>query len=64
MLSENRNIYFRGSFQFSIVTIQKMSPLWKSGTQLPKIAYFNGKKSFVIYLNPNLTPDILGCYDL
>jgi len=25
----NRKISFRGSFQFSIVTIQKISPLWK-----------------------------------
>jgi len=25
----NRKKYFRGSFQFSVVTIQKISPLWK-----------------------------------
>jgi len=25
----NRKIYFKGSFQFSIVTIEKISPLWK-----------------------------------
>jgi len=25
----NIKIYFRGSFQFSIVTISKISPLWK-----------------------------------
>ena len=27
--TENKKIYFRGSFQFSIVTIQKISPPWK-----------------------------------
>jgi len=25
----NRNIYFEGSFQFGIVTIKEISPLWK-----------------------------------
>jgi len=25
----NRRKYFRGSFQFSLVTIKKISPLWK-----------------------------------
>jgi len=25
----NRKLYFRGSFQFTIVTIQKILPLWK-----------------------------------
>jgi len=25
----NRKKYFKGSFQFSIVTISKISPLWK-----------------------------------
>jgi len=44
-----RKKYFRGSFKFSIVIIQKISPLWKPGISLfrhfpkLKIAYFNGK---------------------
>jgi len=47
--SAAEKIYFRGSFQFSIVTIETISPLWKPEILLlrhfPKlgIAYFNGK---------------------
>jgi len=49
MLPGNRKKYFRGSFQFSIVTIQKKSPSWKPEILLfkhfpkLKIAYFNGE---------------------
>jgi len=41
--------YFRGSFQFSFVTISKISPLWKPDIQLfrhfpkLKIVYLKGK---------------------
>jgi len=48
----NRKKYFRGSFQFSIVTIQKISSPWKPEILLfrhfpkLKIAYFNGKNPF------------------
>jgi len=44
--------YLRGSSQFRIVTISKISPLWKPEIQLfrhfPKreIAYFNRKNPF------------------
>jgi len=46
----NRKIYLRGPFQFNIVIILKIPPLWKPEIKLfrhfPKleIAYFNGKK--------------------
>jgi len=49
--------YFKGCFQFGIVTIQKISPLWKSEIQVfrhfpdLKIAYFKGKKSFEFFLS-------------
>jgi len=65
----NRKKYFRESFQFSIVTMQKISPPWKPKIQLfshfpkLKIAYFNGKKILLISLKLN-TPNTLGCYGL
>jgi len=66
----NRKKYLKGSFQYSIVTIQKISPPRKSKVSLfrhfrkLKIAYFNGKKILSIYLKPNFTPYTLGCYGL
>jgi len=48
----NIKIYFRGSFQFSIVSILKISPPWKPEILLfshflkLKIAYFYGKNPF------------------
>jgi len=48
----NRKDYFRASFQFNIVAIKKISPVWKPEillfTHFPKteIAYFNGKNQF------------------
>jgi len=59
-----RKIYFRGSFQFSIVTIQKISPPWKPEIQLFRhlklsIAYFR-RKILLISLKLN-TPNDLGC---
>jgi len=65
--SGNRKTYFRGSFQFSIVTISKISPLWKpelylfSNFSKLAIAYFNGKKILLISLKLNFTPSTLGC---
>jgi len=61
--------YFRGYFQFSIITIKKISPPWKpeiqSFRQFPKlkIAYFNGK-IVSISLKLNFSPNTLGCYGL
>jgi len=53
MSFENRkNKYIRGSFQFSIVTMQKISPPWKPEILLfrhfpkLKIEYFNEKNPF------------------
>jgi len=65
----NRKKYFRGFFQFSIVTILKISPLWKPEIQLfrhflkLKIAYFNGK-ILSTSLKLNFTPNTFGCYGL
>jgi len=48
----NRKIDLRVSFQFIIVAIKKISPLWKPEISLfrhfprLKIAYFNRKKNF------------------
>jgi len=45
----DRKKYFKASFQFSIVTIYKISPLWKPKIEKFRhfskfeIAYFNGK---------------------
>jgi len=64
----NGKKYLRGSFQFSIVTIQKISPIWKPEIQLfrhfskIKIEYFSGKKNLVISLHLNFTSNIWGCY--
>jgi len=65
----NGKKYFRRSFQFSIVTIKKISPLWN-----PKNFYFGifqslkfrilMKKILPISLNLNFTPNTLGCYGL
>ena len=55
----NRKFYLGGSFQFSIVTIQKMSPLWKPEILLfrhfpkLKIAYYGGKEIISISLKLN-----------
>jgi len=66
-----RRNYFRESFQFSIVTIQKLLPPWKPGIyflrNFPKlkIAYFNvKKKKTLISLKLNFTSNTLGCYEL
>jgi len=62
----NREIYFRGSFKFSIVTIQRISPIWKLEIQSfrhfakLKISYFNEKKILPISLKINFTPNTLG----
>jgi len=64
----NRKIYFRRSFQFSLVIqIKKYHPsgnLKFNNLGFPKleIAYFNGKKFFKLKLN--FTPNTLGCYGL
>ena len=65
----NRKVYFIGSFQFSIVTIQKISPRWKPEIELSrhfpkfKSAYFSGK-ILPISRKLNITPNTLGCYGL
>jgi len=64
---ENRKKYFRGSFQFSSVTIQKISPLWKPDIELfrhfpkLKIAYLIGKNPSN-FLGLNFTINYLDCY--
>jgi len=68
----NRKIYFRGSFQFSIVTIQKISP-----PRSPENLIFNYsgifqslklrismEKILSISLKLNFTLNTLGCYGL
>jgi len=69
MPSGNRKSYFRGSSQFSNVTISKISPLWK-----PEIEYFRhfsklkiscfNEKILPISLELNFTPNTSGCYVL
>jgi len=60
-------MYFRGSFQFSIVPIKKISLLWKPDIHRVfsklKISYFYGK-ILPISLKLNFTPKTLGCYGL
>ena len=68
--SETERKYFRGSFQFSIVTVEKISPFWKPEIKL----YFDicqrlklrlsVEKFLLISLKQNFTPNTLGCYGL
>jgi len=64
----NKKKYFKGSFQFSIALILKISFLWKPQIPLfsyyPKldIAYFDRKKILSISLKQNFAPNTLGCY--
>jgi len=59
---------YRGSFQFSIVTILKIPSLRKPEIiyfrHFPKlqIAYFSGGKILQISLNLNFPPNDLGCH--
>jgi len=63
----NRNICFTGSFQFSIVAIKKISPLWKPEIYLyrpfPKLKIAH-LIFFSISLKLDFTPNTLGCFRL
>jgi len=68
MLLGNGNIYFGGSFQLSIVTNKKISPLWNLKfnnlgiSQSFKLRFLLKKKILPLSLNLNFTPNTLGCY--
>jgi len=63
----NRNMYFRGSFQFTIVTVKKISPHLKFNIlgicQSLKLRIL-AEKNLPVSLNLNFTPNTLGCYGL
>ena len=67
----NRKKYFRGSFQFSIVTIRKISPPLPGNLKFHYLGVFQSLKWRISVESPfhhslklNFTPNILGCYGL
>jgi len=65
-----RQICFRGSFEFSIVTILKLSSLWKPENYYfrhfskLKISYLNRRKNLPISHKLHFTPNTSGCHGL